>query len=215
MVYCDRCGWWAFDCEMENLSGKLHIFSACAVLQKFSIDSQDVPIRALMAELSRSPEALAEINPIKMEELVASIWSSCLGYRVESCSYGRPDRGIDIVIIGHDTGRSAIQVKRYCRPIELGEIHRFAGAMLASDFKRGTFVTSGRFRSGCTHEASEIERRAELVIDLVDGKRLLEFLEINNHDRSRSQPPCPYWNSYGYHGPRRPMAQRLANEGMA
>lgn len=76
--------------------------------------------------------------------------------KIEHFSYGRPDRGIDVVLLHLYTGekiaiglKPPIQVKRYNRPIELGLIHQFFGSMVDNDFKKGIFVTSSRFRKGC------------------------------------------------------------------
>jgi HJR/Mrr/RecB family endonuclease len=197
---CSRCGWWSFQTYQESLDGLPSFFSAGALLRPFKPSDPSVPIDPLAAYIQRSPQAIHTMAPAKLEELVAAIYSELLGYKVEYCSYGRPDRGIDLVVMRLENEQClAIQVKRTRRPIELGQIHQFYGAIVDAGHREGVFVTSGKFRRGAISTADRLCRRSALRIDLIDGKRLLEFIGIMNGDRRHPRPEdCPHWKNHGY-----------------
>lgn len=177
---CHRCGWWSYENEDPNPYCVYH-WSSCAVLKRFSVDAPDAPVEELAKYIETHYDAVSQVSPPKFEELVGYVFSSYFGYKVEYCSYGRPDLGIDLVVVNTDQAKpTAIQVKRYKKPIELGQIHEFFGAMVDSQYKKGIFVTSGRFRKGAKEAAGRLNTRADLEIDLVDGKRMLEFLQVAN-----------------------------------
>jgi restriction endonuclease Mrr len=184
-----------------------------AVLQEFAVDDKDVPYGELANYLSEHHSELFDVHPAKFEELVASVYRDVLGNTVEFCSYGRPDKGIDVVCGRTDSGQLfGIQVKRYKGPIELGQIHQFLGALQLARLNKGVFVTTSRFQHGC-YEA--IEQSSELLgveIDLVDGRRFLDFLSLMNPRRDRVY--CLGWEKSGYtpnFGPGReiPLAELL------
>ncbi len=195
VAVCTRCGWWSFSSYCWDLNEELHYFSAKAILQEFTVDDKSTPLYELSKYISRNPDKLNNIHPVKFEELVASVYRDVSGFAIESCSYGRPDRGIDVVCMRNETDELyAIQVKRYRRPIELGMIHQFAGAMIDGSFKKGIFITSSKYRSGCFKVARNIEKNSELEIDLVDGRRFLEFLGTFNN--KQNSVIVPYWRRY-------------------
>ena len=110
-------------------------------MKRFAVQSCEVPILELRKYINRNEDALRVVDPLKFEELVASVFSDTFGYRVESMSYGRPDRGIDIVFIGLTSGdKIAVQVKRYNSPIKLGLIQQFLGALVSRDLRKGVLV---------------------------------------------------------------------------
>ena len=177
---CSRCGWWSYENDDPDPYA-VSYWSSCALLRDCAVDDADASLRELINYIDKNNAALSDIHPTKFEELVGSVFSASLGYRVEYCSYGRPDLGVDLVAINTDNNKPiAIQVKRYKKPIELGQIHQFYGAMVDSDHKTGVFVTSGRFRSGAELTAKRLSEKSEVKIDLVDGKKFLEFLNVAN-----------------------------------
>ncbi|HEX5720512.1 MAG TPA: restriction endonuclease [Thermoanaerobaculia bacterium] len=173
-------------------------------MKKFESDSREIPIDPLVQYIARGQELIHSIHPAKLEELVGAIYSEILGYKVESCSYARPDKGIDLIVVHAIEGRTlAIQVKRHRSPIELGMIHQFFGAMVDNERKEGVFVTSGRFRSGALATADSLRRKTGIRIDLVDGRRLLEFIGIMNVGRQRPRASdFGFWMSHPYFGKR-------------
>ncbi|MEM7218882.1 MAG: restriction endonuclease [Pseudomonadota bacterium] len=201
--FCDRCGWWSYESEAWDTDGNGTHYSIAAILRRFQHSDDDVPIDALISYIAANESSIREIRPAKLEEMVGAIYSESLGYRVEFCSYARPDRGIDLIVVCSDGGYSAIQVKRRKRPIVLGEIHQFFGAMVDSGFREGFFVTSGKFRSGARDVASSLRKRTGIRIDLVDGKRLLEFIGVlGGKDQSKRAADFDFWRSHPYFGDR-------------
>ena len=199
---CTRCGWWSYESDCDDLSGIATYHSVAAIMKKFDHDSLEVPITSLTSYIDKNQDLIHSIHPAKLEELVGAIYSEVLGYKVEYCSYGRPDLGIDLIVVNIAEGRTiAIQVKRNKHPIELGMIHQFFGAMVHNDQADGVFVTSGRFRSGAFTTAKSLERKSRLAINLIDGKRLLEFVGIMN---SKNNKPIArdfsFWKSHAYFG---------------
>lgn len=191
---CSRCGWWSWRTgEWLNYNFIVNVRSARAILSNFADDSDCVPYAALSQYVTKHPDKIENISPSKCEELVAAVFRDVLGYRIESCSYGQHDLGIDIVAIRADlTDPIAIQVKRYKRPVELSLIHQFCGAMVDSGYRKGYFVTTGSFRRGCDGVIQRLRLRGQIEIDLVHGRRFLEFLRILN-DKHVQEVYCPLW----------------------
>jgi restriction endonuclease Mrr len=133
------------------------------------------------------------VNPAKFEELAAAVYRDVLGYTVEYCSYGRQDKGIDIICLQTDSPEKvAFQVKRYRNPIRLSRIHEFCGAMVQSDLRRGIFVTASRFQRGCYDTVASLAQIGGFEIDLVDGKRFLDFIGCLNL-RRENKVFVPVW----------------------
>lgn len=197
---CQRCGWWSFQTEQESLDGRPFHFSAAAILKKFSPSSPNVPVEPLVEYIQKRPNAIHDVHPAKLEEIVGAIYSEVLGYKVEYCSYGRPDRGIDLIVMRIADGELvAIQVKRNKNPIELGQIHQFYGAVVDGGRREGVFVAAGEFRRGALATAERLYTRTGLRIDLVDGKRLLEFVGVMNPSKKIMRAiDCPHWKAIGY-----------------
>jgi hypothetical protein len=196
---CDVCGWWSYKSDGDTTDGNGSFESYAATMKSFSVGSDDLPIQSLASYAAARENLLRSISPSKLEELVGAIYSDVLGYRVEFCSYARPDKGIDLVVINAEGQTQAIQVKRHARPIELGSIHQFYGALVSADRRTGVFVTTGRFRSGAKHEAGRLTSKSQITIDLIDGKRLLEFVGVLNSKRRRAQPSdFAGWMSHVY-----------------
>jgi restriction system protein len=177
---CERCGWWSYDNDDPDPYLVSH-WSSRALLKTFAVGDFDVPVTELARYLQEHEDAMSMVHPAKFEELVGSVFSSYFGYRVDYCSYGRPDLGIDLVVLNTDENKPiALQVKRYRAPIELGQIHQFFGALVDSGYKQGVFVTSGRFRSGASAATGRLNANSEITIDLLDGKKFLEFIAVTN-----------------------------------
>ena len=128
---CRKCGWWSFELDQTDLNDEGYFYSSRALLKRFSVGDDDVPYEALIEYISRNSDKLFDVSPKKFEEIVANVYRDTLGYRPEFVSYGRPDRGIDVVAVQVESGEYiAIQAKRYKQPIELGQIHQFFGAIV-------------------------------------------------------------------------------------
>jgi restriction system protein len=198
LAVCLCCGWWSYEADQSaDLGGGSYYYSSRAVLREFTVDDKDVPYQELGRYLSKHHEKLIDVEPTKFEELVASVFRDGLGNTIEWCSYGRPDKGIDIVCGRADSGRLfGIQVKRYRSSIELGQIHQFLGALQLAQLSGGVFVTTSRFQRGCYEAVEQSDDVIGIEIDLVDGRRFLEFLDLMNKRADRLY--CLEWKKSGY-----------------
>ena len=186
LAVCLACGWWAYEADSIDLMSEAYYYSSRAILQEFSISDQNAPIDELARYLSKNHEKFVEVDPGKFEELVASVYREGLGNTVEFCSYGRPDKGIDVICGRSESGRLfGIQVKRYKTPIELGQIHQFLGALQLARLREGVFLTTSRFRRGCYETVKQTKELLGIEIDLVEGRRFLEFLQLMNQSKER------------------------------
>lgn len=198
LAACLRCGWWSYEADQsEDLSGGSYYYSSRAILQEFSVDSEDVPYQALADYVGKHHDALLHVNPAKFEELVASVYRDVLCSSIEFCSYGRPDRGIDVVCARTGSGDLfGIQVKRYRGPIKLGKIHQFLGALHLAGLSSGVFVTASRFQKGCYEVVEDSRELLGVEIDLLDGRKFLEFVGVLNQAEDRLY--CLEWRKSGY-----------------
>jgi hypothetical protein len=102
VAVCKSCGWWSFESEECDSSGiDYDFFSSEAILKEFDIESCKVPVKELRNYIAHNKGRIQDINPKKFEELVGSIFSEYFGFKVEFCSYCRPDRGIDLIVVDH------------------------------------------------------------------------------------------------------------------
>jgi HJR/Mrr/RecB family endonuclease len=182
LAICLVCGWWSYDADLpQDLSGRSYYYSSRAILQEFSIDDKDVPYRELASYLTKHQEKLLDVHPAKFEELVGAVYRDVMGHTVEFCSYGRPDKGLDVVCGRVNSGRLfGIQVKRYKSPIKLGQIHQFLGALQLAQLSEGVFVTTSRFQKRCYEAVKQSSELLGVEIGLVNGQRFLEFLDLIN-----------------------------------
>jgi restriction system protein len=198
LAVCVQCGWWSYDCDQpQDLSGGSYHYSSRAVLRQFRVEDREAPYEELARYLARHHDRLADVHPAKLEELVAAIYREAFSHRVEFCSYGRPDQGIDVICGRADDGQLfGIQVKRYRAPIELGQIHQFLGALQLAGMSKGVFVATSRYQKGCYEVIKSSQALLGVEIDLVDGRRFLEFLGIWNSRKTHVY--CKEWNKSGY-----------------
>jgi len=77
-------------------------------------------------------------------------------------------------------------------------IHQFTGALIDNGYKKGVFLTSGSFRKGCFTVIKSIHEKSKIEIDLVDGKRFLEFLKLFNSTKINTLIKCQHWHNHGY-----------------
>jgi hypothetical protein len=199
LAVCERCGWWSWLGSCQD-ARRLQIDSAEAVLTEFKSDDFSVTVLEELARyLAQNESKILGMPPSQFEGLVGAIFREALGYRIEFCSYGRPDRGIDLVC-GHlaSDEKIAIQVKRTSRPIRVGLIREFCGAMIDPEnrYRRGVFVTTSSFQSGCPKFCERLRKQEDIKIDidLVDGRRFLEYLGLLNTSNT-PRIYCPVWGT--------------------
>lgn len=95
---CLNCGWWSYECDIsDDMGDNPYYMSSYAIMKKFSVDSENVPCVNLANYIEKNQKKIKSIGPVKFEELVKSVYKDVLNCKIESCSYGSHDRGIDIV----------------------------------------------------------------------------------------------------------------------
>lgn len=112
---CTQCGYWMYYCN-DIWDGSILITEA--VLQKFNLGDDKVPLEAVEVELSKNWKLSKHISAGRAEDLVAKIFAEHMECEIEylTDSVYSADRGIDFVLVTKVNGtRSAFQVKRRIR----------------------------------------------------------------------------------------------------
>ena len=189
---CVICGWWVVyrvhQNEYERTAGLAEGYSATVgSLVELDVSDLSVPLTELNQYLLARSEALYDVHPRKLEELVASVFDG-EGWRarVTGCS---GDRGIDVVLERGEGEVVGVQVKRYARHrrIEAEQIRAFTGALVLSGQTMGVFVATFGFRKGAREAAAESAARG-FPIELVDANRFLEALGARRVEHFSLEP---------------------------
>lgn len=183
---CSKCGWWSAHRREKTLydvgATEIRNYGAYGVLKNLDMGDLSTPLSEVRDYLAAKYDARFHLHPRLFEETVASIFAD-LGYSVEVTAYSG-DGGIDVVLQNSDT-RVGVQVKRYRNAIEVDQIRAFVGALVISDYTKGVFVTTSRFRSGATKAAATAGCRG-YPIELVDATKLYEVLGVAQGKSQRS-----------------------------
>ena len=183
---CNNCGWWEFEEELplEYTNGDSYCAKSIhrrAVLREFSVAGSDVPIRSLRKHITRYPNSIYSMNPIRLEKLVASVFSDFMD--CEAIHVGGPnDKGIDVVLIKGER-QYVIQVKRRSSnnaTEAVSGIREFLGAMVLRNSLKGIFVsTAKRFSKQATISAQQAhDVGAVEYIKLVNADKLIDVCKI-------------------------------------
>jgi len=168
-----ECGWWwAITYESSST-----IF--VGALQRFAAESADVPVEVLRTEISKHPHLVHDVDPKRMEDLVASILRGVYDCEVEHLGYSR-DGGIDLLLFITDDP-IAIQVKRRSRPdaVEgVSTIREFLGAVQLAQHDQALFVTTAKKYSRAATEAakSAVDQNLVRAYHLMDRDKLIALL---------------------------------------
>lgn len=210
---CHNCGWWAAKQKTEEEStfndksailrgGRRYV---AAVLKQFEPSGQQVPIQELRHYLMRNFSDIREIQPQTMEQLVRSVYKDFLQCDVHyfTANTYSPDGGIDLAVVEGEHGiETAIQVKRRSHEIaeSVNSIRDFVGAMAIEGYRKGIFVTTGRF----SKDAQAIPTRLKTVfgdkvsLELVDAEGFEDLLRRTQHASKESHPWRRAIESYRY-----------------
>lgn len=134
-------------------------------------------LQDLVAELKNLQEGrwshsdLFAASPIEFEHLVAALFAD-MGYEV-FVTEAQADKGID-VIARNAQEVLAIQVKQYSRGNTIGRptVQQIIGAMAQAGADQAIIVTS----AGFTQTAIQASRELSNMIELIDGKQLVQLL---------------------------------------
>lgn len=177
---CDHCGWWEHSYHSQLDSNDFsesfkdwEVQINSAILRKFSIGSNQVPIESLETYINKHPDDIINIHQNKMEELVASVFSDY--YKCTAKVVGRSsDGGVDIILVNSDKP-IIIQVKRrksLDKSESVAPIRELIGATLLQDSKDCIFVTTGK----------KFTKKAIETKDLALTKKLVNTFELYNRD---------------------------------
>lgn len=193
------CGWWKVEHletpDAHNLyASPAWFFSYRGVLRRFSVDDVTVPMEALRRAIAKRPDALDEISPRKMEELVGAVMSDFWpGSKCTLCGKSG-DGGVDLILVINDKP-FAVQVKHRENPKKGESVHHvthFIGALMLNDIPNGVFVTSANHFSRQAEEAAAtiLERGHVESFELVARGAFLEMLRATRRHLSDPWRKC-------------------------
>ena len=187
---CPRCGWWrASDYSVTRMyRGRGYAVrserrAAAGSLLELDVSDQATPIQAIRDTLMIAPHKLGVVHHNQFEQVVADVYRD-LGYEARATAQSGDD-GID-VILERGGVRIGIQVKRYRNAIQVEQIRALAGALVLNGMTRGVFVTTSSFTTGAPRTVAGYAR-AGYRIDLIDGTRFLEQLEMAQREMYRDR----------------------------
>ncbi len=159
---------------------------AHAILKRFRIDSDEIPLERLKYELLNNWHLSKNISAKRAEDLIANIFSEHFECEVEylTDSVYSPDKGIDFVLISKANNQQiAFQVKRRMtnKSESVIPVRAFLGAVANSYFKHAIYVTTAKtFSRVVRGEFSQKDflSTRNINLTLVDGTRLLEILKL-------------------------------------
>ncbi len=174
---CPICGWWNVlqQVEYDVIGNSYQAYQyAAGALAKNSDANVEQAISEVRRYLCAKFDFRFEINPVKLEEVIASVFRS-LKCDVELTSLSN-DGGIDV--FGYDQAGEVfgVQVKRYRERIKISQLREFVGALLLDGTPRGIFVTTSDFTAGAS-KLCEQAHLAGIQLELVDSKKLFEMIK--------------------------------------
>ncbi len=186
-VFSCSCGWWEHTLygylEGEHQGFKDWAFEVdSAILRRFNIDSNKMPIQSLRKYLASKSEHIYHIHHKKMEELVASVLSE--HYACEAHVVGKTnDGGVDLILIESDEP-IIVQVKRRTKEGKVepaSQIRELIGATLLQDSRQCAFVTTADHFSKQAVKTRNIALKKNLVsrFDLIDLNKFIDLLKLN------------------------------------
>jgi hypothetical protein len=181
---CPQCGWWDTDAylppEQEDGSNYIRSIHRRAVLREFAVSSGSVPTADLAQHIARYPASIFHVEPYKMEELVADIFTRTMDCTVQWLG-GPGDGGIDLLLVQGDE-TYAVQVKRKSKidsPIRVSLVREFVGAMVIEGVAKGIFVTTSSFTKQAERASIRAAHRPSIEkVDLLDGSQLVELCRL-------------------------------------
>lgn len=184
------CGWWEHTfygyLEGEQVGFKDWAFERdSAILRRFDIASNEVPIQSLRKYLVKKSDSIYNIHHAKMEELVASVLSE--HYSCEAHLVGKSnDGGVDVILVESDNP-IIVQVKRRTQKGKVepvSQIRELIGATLLQGSRDCIFVTSADHFSKEAVSSKKLAIKKNIVsrFDLIDFNKFADLLKLYNKD---------------------------------
>lgn len=178
VAVCRTCGWW-FVVEDADVGNNGFAYAYAGILEQFDVKSSNVPLEVLRSELPRRVDAIHDLNPRRMEDLVASILSGVYDCEVHQLGYTH-DGGVDLLLLASDCP-VAIQVRRRTDSNHtegVSGIREFLGAALLAGHRDLIYVTTAARFSAAAKGAAHLAVKKELVasFELLSRRDLLSLL---------------------------------------
>lgn len=191
---CDKCGWWEYSFH-SYINGEeswgmkdWELTVNSAILRKFEIGSNSVPIESLRKYISKKEEKIFHIHHKKMEELVGSIFKEHYDCEVKVVGKSN-DGGVDLILVNSDTP-TIVQVKRRTiksKTESVREIRDLIGATLLAGSKNCIFVTTANHFSESAIQARNNAITNSIVnsFELYDFNSFIDLLKLykTNEDK--------------------------------
>ena len=175
---CPRCAYWQFyerDSCGRRIGGEDVITAASSKLSEYSENLPDGCEAELAKHIRANPDIWHNINPERLERLVASIIQSNYQH-CEVIHTGRSgDGGKDIVFIDDNNEQWLVQVKRRGAPRSSEGIETFRnllGAMFLHGAQYGVFVSTADHFTTAVHDARKKAESFGRKVEIVDKGRL-------------------------------------------
>lgn len=178
---CESCGWW-YLLEEADLCNDGYANAYSGILQAFDVSASAIPVEVLLTELPKRIEAFHDVNPKRMEDLVAAVLAGVYDCEVQQLGYSR-DGGVDLLLLRGDQP-VAVQVKRRASPrhnegVEV--VREFLGAALLGGYRQLMFVTTGSGYSSGAARAAAVAQQMGLVasFELLSRDALASLMHRN------------------------------------
>lgn len=181
LKFCIKCAYWKFsgsDYSEACMDSPTNII-ASSLAAKFDRN----PPAGCSAELAqfivRNPNYLNEINPIRLESLVADVFKQ--NHRLcEVRHVGRPgDLGVDVLFVDSEETKWLIQVKRREKPNKpegFSTLQSILGTLILNDSSHGIIVSTSNSFSRPLEKQRGIAQAKGYTIKLIDKSLLTQMV---------------------------------------
>lgn len=178
---CTTCGFWHRIVEEWSHYGGHATELTAAMLREFDISDGEIGFEELATYLKKQYHDIFKLTPRRFEELVAHIFCD-LGYETRLTQQTR-DGGHDIVLLEREGpgDQIIVECKRYKanNHVSISIARQLLGVQVQMKAKRSIIVTTSKFTKPAKEFSNEISTGSgSFVMDLIDGDRLLEYLNV-------------------------------------
>ncbi|MFT3908032.1 MAG: restriction endonuclease [Ferruginibacter sp.] len=188
---CPVCGWWQIEHDFlieyqdvmdpNGLRFRREEKLFHAIIKKFSIGDNEIPLNTLFLELTKAKNILYDIHPTKMEEISQQVLKDFFNCEVHHVGKSG-DGGKDLILISKDD-KILVQVKRRTKShaIEsISTIRDILGTLFIENSKKGMVIsTADHFSKESIKIKNQLIRERKLdYFELIDFTRFCEMLDI-------------------------------------
>ena len=181
LKFCIKCAYWKFsgiECSQACMDAPTNII-ASSVAAKFEKNSPGGCSSELAQFITRNPNYLNEINPNRLETLVADVFKQNHKH-CEVRHVGRPgDLGVDVLFIDNEKTKWLIQVKRRehaDKPEGFSTLQSILGTLILADSTHGIIVSTSDSFSRPLEKQRGIAQKKGYTIKLIDKSLLTQMV---------------------------------------